>query len=1665
MKKQPDLVLLVPDEYNENFSISYSRKHIKYGHKTNNQNTTNNPIFTEYNETINSREPSVRNRMNIKKNFQKKVSILPIISRRGLFQDTNNLFQIKKKSYEGFKPIEDNKIRNKIKTKDFKNPLSIKYLSLKDNTNQFDKYIKSLLKKNKGKEFDIINNKRYVTNNDEFFDNNNNIKKKLIVLNKYLNKTYEKEKKQFKRYVDENKDYINDLLVDEIINELLEENNNNNRLYTVFSPNPKKSMKSPIIDNYKIPNETLSNIKQKNYKNKYSASYRKNNFKNKNEKNEENKNENKKELIIHNVFFEWVMDNVLLKIENDDIFKNYNTYNYKNSFSSKNNIRGMLNKEIRDLSKYLFRNEKNLNNSFDFLMNQVRPISDYIIKLRNDTKEIEINKKKIKSANLARTNHDKTKDINLLDNSISISNNSGDKNIKRKILNKLIKKIVNNKNENFELKYSDSNNLKRLKAYISGTKSNRITSNKYFDENEISSINNNSNSVESSGSFHKKSIYSSSSKILEENDKTEKSKNFINLRKNINNSILPKIQESTENNTDIKKFIFNIYSRNFKDFFQKYKTISAKKKGGNHTQQIIQNISNQTNKLPFIPKINISKNYNDNTLYTSNSKDFRNDQNQTNNSNHGFNYYNTDKQTKLNQRLNIQYLDQQVIFQKEKPLYKNVINPKFILNKIRNGNNYNYDSNKNIYNNYNKNSKYINTKNRFNMFFINNQEQIGNKDEYIDINDKNKKSERIYQITDKNGEKDIDKMNINDFHNIVSKHHHRDNSISNSNDERDNLNNENKIYNNNSKKSLNEINNDNSNSVKNIRNNKKYLNEIYRKINKDENDANNNMKKYDKLKLEKIKKHLDKNIFKEEDSEYDERNELINEDNSKEENIIKSIKKQKDNNNINSNVNMQKEKGKDAKYMKKLRNQDKSNKYIEEKYEEYENKSINEKYQNLDKKNYKNEKNYIDRENISKKVKDNDNKKMDENKNIIKNENKNENKNIKDNIKEENEQIIEKNNNEDEEIYKKENYEKENDYNNMNDESGENNKENKNMENNDEDNLSPSHSGVKKIKEKEEQKEIKDENIIEDNNENIIKEEKNEGQNEYEKGEEKEDNKVVEEKIKEEKGVKQDEKKEKEKIKDIKDKSKKMDNPDNKKEIREEYIEENQIPDINEEPQENKNLELENLLSSSKTKKKKGKKKKKSPQKNKDSKQTKETNDKKEQENQVNQPTEDPPKVEKNEKPVEFELIPVKKSNKNQKSQKIKNSIINILKKTTPDEDKKENEKEKDKEKKKNENENENKKSLEDYSFDEDLDSEEKKKLISYAKQIRQLNEEKGKSEEKLQQEKELKERYKLIITNYLIKQMQKELVKKKDEKIKYEKSKIKVKYNNIIDDNDSNEQKTEYKLVIKNPEPESEQPEGDENDEKESSLLLDNEDENEVGDEIKKMVNLIYDNSYLFKRKKKKEFKIRDEILEILNSTPKKDKDEKNEKKEITEDNNEEEEEESEEVVPFENNLSPIKSNINENKPANRFRRSRAKKLKSKLKIGKKKSLFEQFKSDMNNDDSEIKKKETDIKINETKNNKKEMEEKTLDEKLYSFFEQIKKLKKSAKDDVKLDNIINELIDAKTEEEKKQKSRRLYSFVESISNNRDYDRLLRPKFNFLSPIKFSTNNMSDCSD
>jgi hypothetical protein len=319
MKKQLDLKLIIPDKYNEYYSILHSRKSAtkKHNPKTITSNEIYPPLSTEY-ETININNYSPKNRINIKKTFFSKRSPLPVITRHGLFYNTNKLLTQNKKSLEGFKPIEDNKIRSKFKLKDVNSPLSIKYISLNDKTNQFDKYVISLLKKNKFKNFNG-RNQRYSTDNnnyDDFFNKNIRLKQKLNILNKFLNKTYERHKKQFKRYYKDKEDYLKELLTIEILNKTsklklmdnVQKINTNNRLFTHFSPNPFKiSLKSSIFNNKMISYETSKNLKN-TIINKCSACYRnkilaenKNNERKGNTKREK---EEEKELIIHNVFFE-----------------------------------------------------------------------------------------------------------------------------------------------------------------------------------------------------------------------------------------------------------------------------------------------------------------------------------------------------------------------------------------------------------------------------------------------------------------------------------------------------------------------------------------------------------------------------------------------------------------------------------------------------------------------------------------------------------------------------------------------------------------------------------------------------------------------------------------------------------------------------------------------------------------------------------------------------------------------------------------------------------------------------------------------------------------------------------------------------------------------------------------------------------------------------------------------------------------------------------------------------------------------------------------------------------------------------------------------------------------------------------------------------------------
>ena len=150
MKKQHDLILLAPEEFSNYYSLVPFKKNSIYkaNHKTISRKKINHPFSTEY-EALNMRKITPIKRINIKKIFPQKIFPLPIISKNGLLYNTNRLLTINKNSLEGYKPIEDNKIRNKFKAKNINNPLSIHYFSLKEKSNQFDQYVISLLKKNK----------------------------------------------------------------------------------------------------------------------------------------------------------------------------------------------------------------------------------------------------------------------------------------------------------------------------------------------------------------------------------------------------------------------------------------------------------------------------------------------------------------------------------------------------------------------------------------------------------------------------------------------------------------------------------------------------------------------------------------------------------------------------------------------------------------------------------------------------------------------------------------------------------------------------------------------------------------------------------------------------------------------------------------------------------------------------------------------------------------------------------------------------------------------------------------------------------------------------------------------------------------------------------------------------------------------------------------------------------------------------------------------------------------------------------------------------------------------------------------------------------------------------------------------------------------------------
>ena len=167
MKTQRELVLIVPDEYNKYFSAYRSVKHKNnnnFNKKTFQENMISVPQSTDY-QTYITQKPLNRITLNLRP--------FPIIDKKKNsfleYDNINSTINNKSNSLEGFKPIEDNKLRNKVKHKNDKNPLSIKYLSLTEDNNKFDKYFFSLM--NNKKISNIIKNKIFFMNNKYLFEN------------------------------------------------------------------------------------------------------------------------------------------------------------------------------------------------------------------------------------------------------------------------------------------------------------------------------------------------------------------------------------------------------------------------------------------------------------------------------------------------------------------------------------------------------------------------------------------------------------------------------------------------------------------------------------------------------------------------------------------------------------------------------------------------------------------------------------------------------------------------------------------------------------------------------------------------------------------------------------------------------------------------------------------------------------------------------------------------------------------------------------------------------------------------------------------------------------------------------------------------------------------------------------------------------------------------------------------------------------------------------------------------------------------------------------------------------------------------------------------------------------------------------------------------------
>ena len=123
------------------------------------------------------------------------------------------------------------------------------------------------------------------------------------------------------------------------------------------------------------------------------------------------------------------------------------------------------------------------------------------------------------------------------------------------------------------------------------------------------------------------------------------------------------------------------------------------------------------------------------------------------------------------------------------------------------------------------------------------------------------------------------------------------------------------------------------------------------------------------------------------------------------------------------------------------------------------------------------------------------------------------------------------------------------------------------------------------------------------------------------------------------------------------------------------------------------------------------------------------------------------------------------------------------------------------------------------------------------------------------------------------------------------------------------------------------------------------------------------------------------------------------------------------------------------------RFKKIKKNKSKFKRKGKKKLSLFLEEKEEKEENDE---KKESD-------------EEEELEKKLNLFFQKIREMKSDPKNLIQLDFMLEDNIPI--DDDEKQDNRRINGFIDNRSMARELDVIQRPRYNFLSPIKFFTKH------